>query len=174
MVSSTVYGSEALLTQIAAVLRQRYGYDVVMSKEGSVYVPIGSSNKEACLKAVADCDLFFGIIFFRYGSGITFDEFAEAVNLDKPRWFVVDSRVEFVRKLLQPVMFDDKNRRTVFDMRSTSVLDSIKVVDMYMLTRDHWAQPFSTDDEVLTFVDTQFGDMKRRLKELQALKHSKA
>jgi hypothetical protein len=55
MVSSTVYGSESDLDQIQAILKG-YGYDVVMSKNGTIYVPIGVSNEEACLQAVEDCD----------------------------------------------------------------------------------------------------------------------
>ncbi|MCY7421563.1 MAG: DUF4062 domain-containing protein [Chitinophagaceae bacterium] len=64
MVSSTVYGMESDLDQIAVILRQQFGYRVVMSKEGSVYVPVEfiDSPEKACLKAVEDCDLFFGII----------------------------------------------------------------------------------------------------------------
>jgi hypothetical protein len=34
-----------------------------MSKEGNVYVPAGFTPEQACLRAVQDCDLFFGIVF---------------------------------------------------------------------------------------------------------------
>lgn len=40
MVSSTVYGSENDLDQIKYIL-EGFGYDVIMSKEGNVYVPTG-------------------------------------------------------------------------------------------------------------------------------------
>lgn len=172
MVSSTVYGQESDLDQIAAILRQQYGYNVVMSKEGSVYVSLKhvSNTKAACLQAVRDCHLFFGIIFPRYGSGITHAEFLEAKRLNKPRWFIAHEKIEFLRKLLQPKMFTKKGKRTKFDIPKTTVLDSIKVVDMYNDVRENWVQSFSNMDEVRTFIETQFSDMKKRIKEVQNLK----
>ena len=68
MVSSTVYGWEPLLEKIQVALTT-FGYDVVMSRAGSVRVPPGVKQFEACLQAVDDCDFFLSIIFPRYGSG---------------------------------------------------------------------------------------------------------
>jgi hypothetical protein len=175
MVSSTVYGAESDLDQIAAILRQQYGYKVIMSKEGSVYVAAKhiSNTKAACLKAVKDCDLFFGIIFPRYGSGITHDEFLEAKRLDKPRWFIAHEKIEFLRKLLQPKMYTKTGKRKKFEIPNTSVLDSVKVVDMYNDVRQNWVQSFSNMNEVRLFVETQFGDMQKRIEELEELKKNK-
>jgi hypothetical protein len=173
MVSSTVYDAESDLDQIAAILRQKFGYNVVMSKEGSVYVPVGFSPEEACLKAVKDCHLFFGIIFPRFGSGITHKEFLEANRLDKPRWFISHEKIEYLRKLLQPKMYTKKGKRTKFSIPKTSVLDSIKVVDMYNDIRQNWVQSFRNIDEVRRFIETQFGDMEQRVKELEEIKKKK-
>lgn len=172
MVSSTVYDAESDLDQIAAILSQQFGYKVVMSKNGSVYVSMKniSNTKAACLQAVKDCDLFLGIIFPRYGSGITHDEFLEAKRLDKPRWFIAHEKIEFLRKLLQPKMFTKSGKRKKFEIPKTSVLDSIKVVDMYNDVRQNWVQSFSNMNEVKTFIETQFGDMKQRIKELEVIK----
>ncbi|MFA9388446.1 MAG: ATP-binding protein [Prolixibacteraceae bacterium] len=60
LVSSTVYGSDSDLDQIKYTL-EGFGYEVVMSKEGRVYVAIDDDPTAACLKAVEDCDLFLGI-----------------------------------------------------------------------------------------------------------------
>lgn len=175
MVSSTVYDAESDLDQIAAILAQQFGYKVVMSKNGSIYVSMKnvSNTKAACLQAVNDCDLFFGIIFPRYGSGITHAEFLEANRLGKPRWFIAHEKIEFLRKLLQPKMFTKTGKRKKFDLPKTSVLDSIKVVDMYNDVRQNWVQSFKNMDEVRTFIETQFGDMKQRIKELEELKKKK-
>lgn len=170
MVSSTVYGSESDLDQIAAMLRQQFGYKVTMSKEGSIYVPLGDSPETACIKAVQDCDLFFGIIFPRYGSGITHKEFLEAKRLDKPRWFIAHSQIEFIRKLLQPKMFTKNGKRKKFNIPKTTVLDNIKVVDMYNDVRENWVQSFTDISEIWTFVETQFGNMERRREEIKNLK----
>lgn len=170
MVSSTVYGTEADLDQIAAILRQQFGYKVIMSKEGSVYVPVGFTPEQACLKAVNDCDLFFGIIFPRYGSGITHKEFLEANRLDKPRWFISHEKIEYLRKLLQPKMYTKKGKRTKFSIPKTTVLDSIKVVDMYNDVRANWVQSFTQLSEVMIFLETQFGDMHKRIDEIENLK----
>lgn len=169
MVSSTVYGSQDILDQIAAVLRQQFGYEVIMSKEGSVYVPVQFTNdpKQACLKAVDDCDLFLGIIFPRYGSGITHDEFKEAVKFNKPRWFVAHEKIGYLRKLFEPYLFDENKQRTDFEIKKNSVLDSIKVVDMYNDVRHNWVQSFSNPGELLFFIEQQFKDHNKRLQELE-------
>lgn len=169
MVSSTVYGNQDILEQVAAILRQQFGYDVIMSKEGSVYVPVKYINnpEEACLQAVNDCDLFLGIIFPRYGSGITHREFAEAVRIGKPRWFVAHEKIEFLRKLFQPYLYNEQIQRTDFEIKKNSILDSIKVVDMYNEVRHNWVQSFSNSGELLFFIEQQFKDHNRRLNELQ-------
>lgn len=169
MVSSTVYGNQDVLEQIAAILRQKFGYDVIMSKEGSVYVAIQdiADKRAACLKAVDECDLFLGIIFPRYGSSITHDEFKEAVRLNKPRWFVAHEKIEFLRKLFEPYLYDENKERTDFELKKNSVLDSIKVVDMYNDVRHNWVQPFNNTGELFFFIEQQFKDYKKRLQELQ-------
>lgn len=171
MVSSTVYGAQSDLDQIAAILRQQFNYDVIMSKEGSVYVPIDHINnpEAACLQAVNDCDLFLGIIFPRYGSGITHKEFLKAVELNKPRWFVAHEKIEFLRKLFQPYLLDEYKKRTDFELKKNSVLDSIKVVDMYNDIRHNWVQSFSNIGELMFFIEQQFKDQRKRLKELQKI-----
>lgn len=178
MVSSTVYGSESDLDQIEGILKG-YGYEVVMSKNGTVYVPIGVSNEEACLKAVEDCDLFLGIIFPRYGSGITHKELSKAIAIDKPRWFITHQFIEYTRQLMKQFMFEEDGSRNDFEIQKTSVLDSIKVVDMYNEAiqnhldsdkrRSHWAHPFFKTVETHDFLKTQFSDMGRRIEELNKL-----
>ena len=171
MVSSTVYGAQNDLEQIAAILRQDFGYDVVMSKEGSVYVPIEyiNSPEAACLKAVEDCDLFLGIIYPRYGSGITHKEFLKAVELNKPRWFVAHEKIEFLRKLFEPYLYDQNKQRTDFELKRNTVLDNIKVVDMYNDVRHNWVQTFSNSGDLFYFIQEQFKDHRKRAKELQQI-----
>lgn len=181
MVSSTVYGSESDLDQIHAILKG-YGYDVVMSKNGTVYVPIGVSNEEACLRAVEECDLFLGIIFPRYGSGITHKEFSKAIELDKPRWFISHHYVSFARDLLKQYMFRGSQRNKSFTFRRTGVLDSADVIHMYNEAiqnhlaadkrKSHWAQPFFKTVETHEFIRTQFNDMGRRIEELKKLEEN--
>lgn len=173
MVSSTVYGSESDLDAIYSIL-DGFGYEVVMSKEGNVYVPAGYTTKQACLKAVEDCDLFFGIVFPRYGSGITHEEFLKTEELDKPRWFVAHHYVTFARKLLQQFMFDKDGKRIEdFEIKPTSVLDSVKVIDMYNDIKSNWAQPFFKTNEVHPFINTQFKNIKLRKKELEEIQRNK-
>ncbi len=171
MISSTVYGSQNDLDQIAAILRQQFNYDVIMSKEGSVYVPIDyiDNPEAACLQAVNDCDLFLGIIFPRYGSGITHKEFLKAVELNKPRWFVAHEKIEFLRKLFQPYLMDENKNRTNFELKKNSILDSIKVVDMYNDIRHNWVQTFSNIGELMFFIEQQFKDQEKRANELQKI-----
>ena len=102
-----------------------------MSKEGTVYIPAGMSPEEACMQAVKDCDLFLGIIFPRYGSGITHKEFKKAIELKKPRWFIAHHYVTFAREILKQYMFRGKRRNRKFVFRKTGAMDNIKVIDMY-------------------------------------------
>ncbi len=118
MVSSTIYGAESDLDSIYGILKG-FGYNVVMSKEGTVYVPAGMSTEEACIQAVTDCDLFLGIIFPRYGSGITHKEFKKAIALNKPRWFIAHHYVTFAREILKQYMFRGSRRNRSFTFRRT-------------------------------------------------------
>ncbi len=170
MVSSTVYGSESDLDQIKYIL-EGFNYEVVMSKEGNIYVGIDDDPEDACLKAVEDCDLFFGIIFPRYGSGITHKEFKKAVELNKPRFFIAHQYIEYTSKLMAQFMYDENTIRNDFDIQPTSVLDSIKVVDMYNDVRAKWVQPFFKTSEIQVFLETQFRDHERRRQEIEARKN---
>lgn len=173
MVSSTVDGSETDLDAIYSIL-EGFGYEVISSRKGSIYVPVNCTIEEACLKAVEDCDLFLGILFPRYGSGITHKEFLKAEELGKPRWFIAHHYVTFARKLLRQFMFDEDDERIEeFEIKSTSVLDSVKVIDMYNDIKSKWAQPFFKTCEVHPFINTQFKDIKMRERELEEIQRKK-
>lgn len=182
MVSSTVYGAQSDLKQISGILTG-YGYKVVMSMEGTVYVPIGVSNEEACLQAVQDCDLFLGIVFPRYGSGITHKEFSKAIEIDAPRWFISHQYVTFARDILKQYMFRGKRRNRQFKYTKTDVMDKVDVIHVYNEAiqnhiasdkrRSHWAQPFFSISDIFHFLKEQFGDMEKRVKELEEFKKKK-
>ncbi|MET3501240.1 hypothetical protein ABIC45_002852 [Mucilaginibacter rubeus] len=172
MVSSTVYGSESDLDILRATL-EGFGYEVIMSKDGNVYVPTGFTNEQACLQAVDDCDLFLGIVFPRYGSGITHKEFKRAIAIDKPRWFLSHQNVTFARKLLAPYRFKNGKPNPDFKFIGTTVLDSDKVIDMYEDIKTNWAQGFSKFSDVMLFINTQFKDIDKRRQELIARKAGK-
>jgi len=182
MVSSTVYGAESDLDAIYAILRG-FGYDVIASKEGTVYIPVGMSNEEACLKAVEDCDLFLGIIFPRYGSGITHKELKKAIELDKPRWFIAHHYVTFAREVLKQYMYKGKKRNSGFTFKKTGVMDSHKVIEMYNdaiqnelpkeKRKANWAQPFFKTTDIFLFLETQFKNIKKREEEIALIKEDK-
>jgi hypothetical protein len=172
MVSSTVRGNENDLVQISAVLRQKYGYRVIMSKEGRLYVSAANINntREACLQAVRDCHFFFGIIYLRYGSGITHDEFKEAIAHNRPRLFAAHEKVEFLYQALYPKLYKPTGHRKRFSIPKTDVLDDVRVLDMYHdAGKTNWVFVFNNVAEVLTYIDTQFSDIEKRIQELEAL-----
>lgn len=180
MVASTVYQNRDLLLQICAILNT-YGYHVINSEYGTLHPPLGLNNTEACLAAVAECDIFFGIINPMYSTGITHLEFQRAIEIDKPRRFIAHSFVTFSRKLLSQYMYADKakTQRNNFEIQSTSVMDSVKVIDMYndavqinLAYNDrkyHWVQEFFRPDEAFRHVETLFSDIKRIESELASL-----
>lgn len=60
-VSSTVYEFETELSRVFAQL-DGYGYDVCMSKEGTIPLNSRLSNLVNCVNAVEECQVFLGII----------------------------------------------------------------------------------------------------------------
>lgn len=179
MVASTVFQNRDLLLQICGILNN-YGYHVINSEYGTLHPPLGMNNTEACIAAVAECDIFFGIINPMYSTGITHLEFQRAIAIDKPRRFIAHSSVTFSKKLLAQFMYDDENsKRNNFEIQSTPVMDSIKVIDMYndavqnnlpyQERKFHWVQEFFRPDEALRHVETLFRDIKRVERELANL-----
>ncbi|MEO6903508.1 MAG: DUF4062 domain-containing protein [Bacteroidia bacterium] len=177
MVASTVYQNRDLLLQICGILNN-YGYHVINSEYGTLHPPLGMNNSDACIAAVAECDIFFGIINPIYSTGITHLEFQQAIALNKPRRFIAHSFVTFSRKLLAQYMYADaaKTKRNNFKIQSTSVMDNVKVIDMYNDAvqlnlayeerKYHWVQEFFRPDEALRHVETLFRDIKRVEREL--------
>jgi hypothetical protein len=180
MVASTVYQNRDLLLQICGILNT-YGYHVINSEYGTLHPPLGMNNTDACIAAVAECDIFFGIINPMYSTGITHLEFKRAIAIDKPRRFIAHIFVTFSRKLLAQYMYVDaaKTQRNDFEIQATSVMDSVKVIDMYNDAvqinlayeerKYHWVQEFFRPDEALRHVETLFRDIKRVERELANL-----
>lgn len=183
MVGSTVYGFEDQLSQIVAQLNT-LGYDVLNSHYGSIKVNPNLSNLDNCLKAVAECDLFLGIIRPYCGTGnireknITFEEIKEAIRLKKPYWFLVHRDVVYTRLLLKKmklksgdeVIFTD-NR--LFDKLSIEMYEYViknHVKDL-ALRNGNWAQEFYRLDEMMVYINAQFTD-KDFIKEVMNPKNS--
>lgn len=190
MVSSTVYGFEKDLRQICAAIEsyksRRYQYQVLNSHIGSIYVAPGVSNQEACLRAVDECDFFFGIILPRYGSGITHQEFTRAIEQDKPRGFLSHFSVRYARELLAQYMYTnikERVRNPAFTFSKTPVFDDARIIHMYneaiqdglALDQRRWAHEFGHfDGDEMKFVQTEFKDINRLKADLDALAVIKA
>lgn len=177
MVSSSVYGIEDFLDQVFAVL-ESFGYEVWMSHKGTIPLNPGKSAFDNCLEAVERCDLFLAIITGWYGSGaalgemgITHRELLRAIELDKPRWFLVHHDVKVARLLLNQFRFNDDGSPKPIDFKRTPILSDIRVLDMYdAATRNdlplpqrtgNWVQEYSSKGDALRFINTQFGDPAR-------------
>jgi hypothetical protein len=178
MVSSTVYGHEELLNQVFAVLKG-YGYDVWMSHKGTLPLTPGLSAFENCLTAVRDCDLFLALITGRYGSGkegeslsITHNEVLRAIELNKPRFFLVHRDVITARHLLRQFRKDGEGKpRPHTFFKPTPIFDDVRILDLYDAAvrsdlplserRDNWAQEYDIADDVLRYLTSQFSDPER-------------
>jgi hypothetical protein len=190
MVSSAVYGFEKDLRQICASIEnfksKEFEYEVANSHIGSIYVPPGVSNQEACLRAVDDCDFFFGIILPRYGSGITHQEFARAIAQDKPRGFLSHFSVRYARELLAQYMYSDKKKRVRnpdFTFTKTPVFEDARIIDMYNeaiqdglpLEQRRWVHEFGhLNGDEMKFVETEFKNINRLKNDLDELVRIKA
>ncbi len=188
MVASSVYGFETDLDQICGVL-QAYGYSVLNSRLGTIPPHPNRSNLENCLDAVRLCNVFLGIVRPFYGTGtigersITHAEMCLAVQLNKPRWFLVHGHVTFARQLLKQYRDFNQGKPWVpdwlmailgcsrFRFAETSVMDDIRVIDMYddvirteqpVLERTgNWAQEFYTFAQAATYLQTVFSNVGR-------------
>jgi hypothetical protein len=92
MVASTVYQNRDLLLQICGILNT-YGYHVINSEYGTIYPALGMNNTDACLAAVEECDIFFGVINPMYSMGIAQLEFQRAIAINKPRRFIAYQKI---------------------------------------------------------------------------------
>ncbi len=133
--------------------------------------------------------MFLGLILPRYGSGkeaadglsITHREAMRAIELNKPRWFLVHEYVAIARQLLSPLRVKDKNGedKRPFEFKpgivfgKTAILSDIRVIDLFELAmrydvanvadrQGNWVQPFGPDDDARLFATAQF----RRYREL--------
>ena len=167
MVGSTVYGFENELYQIVGLL-QSMDYEVLNSHVGTIKVNPSLSNLDNCLNAVDECDIFLGIIRTYYGTGnvgdknIAFEEIKRAMEQRKPYWFMVHRDVVFARKLFGKIKGADKieiNRNDFFDRRCIDVYNYvIKSGTAIPQRTGNWVQEFYRIDDLLTYINTQFGD----------------
>lgn len=184
-VSSAVYGFEKDIRQICSTIggykSRNYKYEVWNNHIGTVYVPPGLSNTDACLRAVDECDFFFGIILPRYGSGITHQEFTKAIEIDKPRGFLSHVSVRFARVILAQYMYTNVKERTRnadFTFIKTSIFEDARIIDMYNeaiqdnqpMENRRWVHEFGHHDgDDLKFVETEFKNINRLKKDLDKL-----
>lgn len=174
MVSSAVYGYQEFLDRIYDLL-VTFGYEVWMSHKGTIPVSSDRDTLENCLRAVEKCDLFLGIITGQYGTTIrdglsaTHHEFKKAIELNKPRWFIVDDRVIFARRFLNGIYTDKEyksrlDRNEVFFKGDASFSD-LHLIDMYELAREYkspgddvkWVQEYRDSNSAMLFTMAQFG-----------------
>lgn len=173
LVSSTVYGIEELLERIYAILT-RFGYDVWMSHKGTVPVFPDRSNFDNCLDAVANCDMFLGIITTQYGSGkadkkdksITHAELLKAIELNTPRWILAHDQVVFARTLLNNLGYDTSKKRAKLNLKKNPLIDDLRVIDMYEAAIRHdiqihkrkgnWVQKYVSTADAQLFASAQF------------------
>jgi hypothetical protein len=169
MVASTVYHFQTDLEQICAELKG-FGYQVMNSHIGTIR-SLGNDPTQACLQAVDECDFFLGVILPFYGSGITHQEIQRAIAVDKPRCFLAHRDVTVARKLFEQYMYTNIPARTknpAFNFRRTSVMDDIRVIDMYNeaiqdahpITNRRWAHEFTKYHlDGAPYIKTQFSDV---------------
>ena len=175
MVSSAVYGYQEFLDRIYDLL-VALGYEVWMSHKGTIPVISDCDTLENCIHGVEHCDLFLGIITGQYGHTIrdglsaTHLEFKKAIELNKPRWFIVDDRVMFARRFLNSLYKDEgcktKLRRDeVHFKKGDPTFSDLRLIDMYELARERnpdgddvkWVQEYRDDNSALLFAMAQFG-----------------
>lgn len=189
-VSSTVYDFETDLRRIFLTL-DSFGYDVYMSKEGTIPLDSRLSNLINCVNGVEECDIFLGIVRPLIGSGvlekegrsITAQEFDKAVELGIPRFVLADYRIEFAHKFLKLMKCDphsipdniikvgkDENGKEFEKWIPNNVVHG-ECVEIYRLAIQNqvkpidrvgnWAQPYKDGEDIQRFIESQFKDVER-------------
>lgn len=189
-VSSTVYDFETDLSRIFATL-DGYGYDVYMSKEGTIPLNSRLSNLVNCVNGVEECDVFLGIVRPLIGSGvlekggrsITAQEFDKAIESGMPRFILADYRVEFAHQFLKLMKMefdaiplnkeitDEENGKTIKKIKPNNVVHG-ECVEIYRLAIQdnihpamsrigNWAQPYRNSEDILRFIEAQFKNVER-------------
>lgn len=146
MISSSVNGYEDQLLQIEGFFNG-LGYAVVLSMSGTMKVDPRLHNFDNCMKAVEECDLFFGIIRPDCGTGrvekesVTFQEFKHARECHKPSWYVIDNRIKVYKELLKTLVLreypdtkDEEMNKAItlfFDKRTKAREKLPKVLDIF-------------------------------------------
>jgi hypothetical protein len=192
MVSSTVYDIRPLLKQAFGMLRG-YGYDVMMSDRLTVAVDPRGHNFESCIRAVDECDLFFGIITPFYGTGvskkenrsITHMELMRSIEIEKPRFMLCHQAVVSSRVLLNTLAFDDRplkgaKGREGLTLVSKSVLKDLRTIDMLeaALREDienvdertnHWVAEYENEEDIRNYIATNFDPEGKNRKFLEEM-----
>lgn len=115
-VSSTVYDFETQLTDVFAML-DSMGYEVYMSKKGTIPLDSTLNAFVNCVEAVEECDVFLSFIRPLLGSGIykgerksvTEQEIDAAIACGMPRFVMADYRVEYAHKFLSMMHLEPEN-----------------------------------------------------------------
>ena len=106
-VSSTVYDFETQLADVFAML-DSMGYEVYMSKKGTIPLDSTLNAFVNCVEAVQECDVFLSFIRPLLGTGlykgeeksVTEQEIDAAIACNMPRFVMADYRVEYAHKFL--------------------------------------------------------------------------
>lgn len=188
-VSSTVYDFETDLRRVFSTL-DGFGYDVYMSKEGTIPLNSRLSNLVNCVNGVEECDIFLGIVRPCIGSGvlekngrsITAQEFDKAISLGIPRFILADYRVEFAHQFLKLMRMRldeiplNRERTTIKDGEKIKEIIPNTIihgecVEIYRLAIQNqvkpmnrignWAQPYKDGEDIQRFLEAQFKDVKR-------------
>ncbi|OJV56342.1 MAG: hypothetical protein BGO31_14740 [Bacteroidetes bacterium 43-16] len=177
-VASTIYNFEYPLKQIYELL-DGYGYDVLMSHQGTILLDSLQSNLQNCLNGVEECDIFLGFIRPDYGSGvlekdglsITHQEFEAAYMRNIPRFVLADYRVAFTRSLFKDsfIIEDMTSKRIDFDkvsFENSKVMDtrSIRMYNQAIKDKErpaskrtgNWVQEYVNPEDIKMHLDSQF------------------
>ncbi len=115
-VSSTVYDFETQLSDVFATL-DSMGYEVFMSKKGTIPIDSTLNAFVNCVEAVEECDVFLCFIRPLLGSGIykgeeksvTEQEIDAAIACGMPRFVMADYRVEYAHKFLSMMRLEPED-----------------------------------------------------------------
>lgn len=104
-ISSTCFDLQEIRGNIRQFIKD-FGYDPIMSEFGDIFYDFDTHVQDSCIEAIKSSDFYILIIGDYYGSfhhkstskkpdSVTLKEFANALNLDKPKMIFINKFVEY-------------------------------------------------------------------------------
>jgi len=131
LVFTTLHEPAHELQQISNLLGGS-GYDVQLSVDGELVSWAAPKDKVVYINEIESFDLFLGIFFPNYGTGMAHQQLSKIINANKPRFILSHNHIGLVDKATRPNRFKKNGMpKKSFRLAKNDKIDRIELTDMY-------------------------------------------